>query len=250
MTDRGESEWRRTIEIAGHSADAFVPERPIENRAVLFLHGHAGVTLKGNEAFTAELRRQGLRCLCPHGGPCWWVPHSAPGFGRDSTPFDFLTGPVTDWIERHWQVTPPGIAVTGVSMGAQGALQLAYRHARDFPVVAAVSPIIDFHRLWGRGLPMDDIFKSAEDARQASPILHLHPMNWPRYQLLLCDPNDKDWFEGVERLVGKLASSGVPHEKDLTTKAGGHSWDYFNTVAPRVIEFLADSLQADELRIV
>ena len=67
------------------------------------------------------------------------------------------------------------MGLTGISMGGQGVLQLAYRHPRTFPVVAALAPAIDFHQWYGRGLPLDEMFDSREAARQATALLQIHP---------------------------------------------------------------------------
>ena len=148
------------------------------------------------------------------------------------------------FIQQRWQVKTRQIGLTGISMGGQGVLQLAYRHAREFPVVAAISPAVDFHRWYGTGLPLDEMFDSQEHARQETVTLQIHPLNWPRHQLLTCDPVDVDWFEGVERLAMKLSSSGIAFESDLESSHGGHSWEYFNHMAPRVIEFVARNLES------
>ena len=58
------------------------------------------------------------------------------------------------FIEERWGIEPPKIAMLGVSMGGQGALQLSFRHAAQFPVVAAISPAVDFHQLYGQNLPL------------------------------------------------------------------------------------------------
>jgi S-formylglutathione hydrolase FrmB len=156
----------------------------------------------------------------------------------------FLRERVVPYIGERWSVAPPHIGLLGISMGGQGALQLAYRYGREYPVVAAISPAVDFHNWHGRGLPLDEMFASKEAARQATATLQLHPLNWPRHQLLVCDPADADWFEGVERLASKLYSSGIPFERDFETTAGGHSWDYFNQMAATAVGFLAEHLEA------
>jgi len=137
----------------------------------------------------------------------------------------------------------------GVSMGGQGALRLAYRFPNQFPVVAALAPAIDFHTWHGRGLPLDEMYVTAEAARQDTATLLLHPLNWPRHQLLMCDPGDGDWFEGTQRLASKLYSTGIPFESDFETRHGGHSWEYFNHVAPRVMQYLVESLEQESRRL-
>lgn len=238
-----------TVLIAGKPADVFEPAgTPQPDRAVIYLHGHGLATLKDNPHYEAELQKHGLRCVCPSAQRSWWLPLVCSEFDAELTPFDFVREHVVGWITQQWQVKPPLIALTGVSMGGQGALQLAYRRAREFPVVAALAPAVDFHNWWGQGLPLDEMFESREAARQQTAILHLHPLNWPRQQLLVCDPTDEEWIESSDRLTSKLYSMGIPFESDFQTSNGGHSWDYFNLMAPRVISFVANGLQQESLR--
>ncbi|HVW01860.1 MAG TPA: hypothetical protein VHB77_16020, partial [Planctomycetaceae bacterium] len=78
--------------------------------------------------------------------------------------------------------------------------------------------------------------------------LELHPLNWPRHQLIVCDPLDPEWFEGTERLISKLSSIGIPFDDDLRTSAQGNSKAYTQQIAPRVIDFLAERLERETLR--
>ncbi len=236
-------EWT-TIEIAGKSADVFEPFGPGPYPfAVLHLHGHGLETLTHKPEFTAELERHSLPAICPHGQRSWWLDRVCQEFDPHVTPLSYLRNSVVPYMTERWGVQPPGIGVTGISMGGQGALQLAYRFPRQFPVVAAIAPAVDFHTWHGRGLPLDDMFATPESARQETATLHVHPLNWPQHQLIVCDPADVDWFEGCERLASKLYSMGIPFEGDFETSDGGHSWDYFNAMAPRVMSFVAERLQ-------
>lgn len=239
-----------TVIIAGKTADIFVPSGTVQaDRAVLHLHGHGLATLKDNPAFSAELAKHGLRAICPHGQRSWWLPLVCSEFDAELTPFEFVRDHVVGWIGENWGVETPLIGLTGVSMGGQGALQLAYRHARDFPVVAGIAAAIDFQQWWGQGLPLDEMFATREAARQQTALLHLNPLNWPRHQLLVCDPTDHEWIDSSERLASKLYSMGVPFESDFTTSCGGHTWDYFNAMASRVIGFVANALDQESRRL-
>lgn len=209
------------------------------DRAVLFLHGASGRTIRDDPIFTAELSRHGLPVVCPHGGRCWWLDRICREFHESITPMTYLREQVVPWIGEQWRVAPPAVGLLGISMGGQGVLQLAYRAPREFPVVAAISPAVDFHTIWGQGTPLDEMFSNAEGARQQTATLNLHPLNWPRHQMFVCDPADEQWFEGTERLDSKLSSMGIPFESDLVTSAGGHSWEYFRAMAGRCVEFLA-----------
>ena len=242
--------WQ-TIEIQGKTADVFEPLRPRDPaRAVLFLHGHGLQTLRGNPVYTAELERHGLRAVCPHGQRSWWLPTVCPEFDVELSPLGYLRTSVLAFLAEHWGVRPPGIGLLGVSMGGQGVLQLAYRYPSEFPVVAALAPVIDFHEWYGHGLPLDEMFVDREAARQQTVVLQVQGLNWPRHQFLACDPADHDCRPSVERLLSKLRSSGVPFESDLVTSHGGHSWEYFNHLAGPALAFLLAALDAEVRRLV
>jgi pimeloyl-ACP methyl ester carboxylesterase len=241
--------WQQ-VDIAGKQADVFNPaERSAANFSVLFLHGHARITLKDNAVYTSHLERLGLDCVCPHGQRSWWGDRVCREFDPRVTPAAYIREQLLPWMHEHFESSPPAVALLGVSMGGQGALRLAYRHPEQFPIVAALAPAVDFQIWYGRGTPLDEIYPSAEAARQDTATLLLHPLHWPRHQLLTCDPRDAEWFEGTERLASKLYSAGIPFEKDLTTSHGGHSWEYFNYIAPRVMQFLYERLQQDSRRL-
>jgi len=241
--------WREAV-VGGKLADLFEPARPgPASQAVLFLHGHAQITLKNNSVYSDLFERHGLFCICPNGKRAWWGDRISREFDLQISPAAHVRERVLPWLADNWGVAPPAIALLGVSMGGQGALRLAYRYPEDFPVVAALAPAVDFQNWYGRGLPLDELYESAEEARQDTATLWLHPLNWPRHQLLMCDPADLEWLEGGERLASKLSSTGIPYEFDFTTSHGGHSWDYFNHVAPRAVAFLHEGLEKERRRL-
>lgn len=224
--------------------DVFEPDNLARPTAiVVFLHGYDGVTLRDNPAFTGELNRHGLACVCPHGPHCWWTDRVFSPFDSQFNPLEFLSKQLPDYCKGRWELEPSRIGLTGVEMGGQGALQLAYRHARKFSVVVAISPKVDFESWWGHGTSLDEIFPDREAARQATATLHIHPLDWPKHQLLLCDPNDVYCISGVHTLASKLSSTGIPFESDFETTRGGFGWEYANSMAPRVIGYLADHLK-------
>lgn len=236
------SGWR-TVTIGNKQADVFaLPEGPSYERAVLFLHGQSGRTIAGDRVLMSELARHGLPAVCPHGGRSWWLDQVCHEFDENVTPMSYLREQVVPWMSEQWGIEPPAIGLLGIDMGGQGALQLAYRAPRDFPVVAAISPAVDFHVLWGQESPLDKMFANAEAARQQTATLQIHPLNWPRHQMVVCDPADELWFEGAERLASKLFSIGIPFESDLETSTGGRRAEYAQSIAPRCIAFLAERL--------
>ena len=135
-------------------------------------------------------------------------------------------------------------------MGGQGALRLAFKHANVFPVVAAISPAIDYQIRWREGDEiLQAMYSDAESVRQDTATLHVHPLNWPRNIWFCCDPADHRWHESADRLRMKLGAIGIPHEYDLETTAGGHRFEYYNHMAPRALQFLAERLERERLRV-
>ncbi len=236
--------WSR-VQIGDKTADVYEPKQLGTRRSVvLFLHDHDLQTLSDNVAFSFHLERLGLTAICPHGQRSWWTDAVCREFDPQISPINFIRQRVIPYIFERWNVEPPRIGLMGIGMGGQGVLQLAYRFPREFPVVAAISPSVDFQNCYGQGLPLDEMFASQEAARQQTATLLILSLNWPRHQFLVCDPADDEWFESVQRLTSKLFASGIPFESDLTTTAGGHNWNYFNTLSGRVLMFLADRLDA------
>ncbi len=240
--------WKQ-ITIAGKQADVFEPTEVGQTQAgVLHLHGHGLTTLRDNPAFTRELERHGLPTICPHGQRSWWTETICSEFDAEMSPLQYLQEHVIPAFDEFWGIRPPLVGLMGISMGGQGAFQLGFRRPRDFPVVAALAPAVDFHNWHGQGLPLDEMFPDKESARQATATLQLRSMSAPRHQLLVCDPTDQEWFEGAERLASKMYASGIPYECDFTTSHGGHSWDYFDYMSERVVGFVAERLEQESHR--
>ncbi|MFI4875531.1 MAG: esterase, partial [Blastopirellula sp. JB062] len=98
--------------------------------------------------------------------------------------------------------------------------------------------------------PLWQQYDAPEEARQDTATLHIHPLNWPRHQYFCCCVDDVDWWESSERLRMKLHSLGVPHQCELEIRGGGHGFGYYCQMAPRVIDFVYESLEKERRRVV
>jgi len=240
--------WTRE-QIGGHPADVFRPPgRP--RFGVLFLHPVGLETLAGDAAYSALFATNGLACVCPLAGASWWADKISPVFDPAVTPERHLLANVVPYFASEWGLRPPAIALLGISMGGQGALRLAFKHPATFPVVAGVASAVDYHDWYGRGTPLDDLYDSKEQARQDTATLHVHPSHHPAHLFFCVDPLDREWWRGNDRLHEKLAALGVEHQCDLATRAGGHSWAYFDAMAGRAITHLASGLEQQARRLL
>ena len=240
-----------TLSIAGHPCEAFEPATPSAHGfAVLYLHCVGQGRLADHSRFGELFDRHSLRCLAPLTGESWWTDRIHPPFDREVSAERHVMERVLPWLSENWDVRPTRIALLGISMGGQGALKLAYKFPRIFPTVAAISPAIDYQRRLAEGDPaLRAMYRDAEQARQDTATLHIHPLNWPRHQWFACDPTDDEWYEGVDRLRMKLNSIGVPFAGDLETIAGGHSWEYYERMAEPALKYIAENLEMERLRV-
>lgn len=239
--------WK-SLEVAGKLCDVFEPSQA-GPYVLLHLHGVGMETLAGNSAWTELLQCRGLRAVCPHGKRSWWTNRVCAEFDEKLTAERHLIQNVLPFIGERWGADAPKIGLTGISMGGQGALRLAMKHPSKFPVVASIAAAIDFQQLHGQGTTIDEMYTDKEAARQDTAPLHVHPLNWPRHILFVIDAADRQWLDGNQRLHEKLIALGIAHQVEFATSAGGHCWQYFNTMAPRVIDFVCRGLEAESLRI-
>ena len=240
-----------TIEIAGKRCDVFEPAVAAANpRAIVYLHGVHSTALADNAVFTREFSRHGLNVIVPFTGRSWWADRISPDFDPKLTAERHVVDNIVPFLKERWKIAPPQIALLGTSMGGQGALRLAFKHPNVFPVVAAISPAIDYQIRWTEGDEiLQAMYTDAESVRQDTATLHVHPLNWPRNIWFCCDPADHRWHESADRLRMKLNAIGIPHEYDLETTAGGHGFEYYNHMAPRALQFIAERLERERLRI-
>jgi len=242
--------WTRE-RIAGKESSIYQPPGPARPRfAVLFLHGVGQETLEGKDAFTRIFDELNLPCVCPWGGRCWWVDRPCSEFDPQRTPERHLLDNVLPIFQERWGLAARAVGLLGISMGGQAALRLAFKHPRLFPAAAALSAALDYYDIFGHGTPLDELYDSKEQCRQDTALMHVPPYDPPPHLFFAIDPNDTIWYRGNDRLHEKLTALGVPHTCDLTTEAGGHTWDYFNFMADRAVRFLYSGLAQESRRLL
>jgi S-formylglutathione hydrolase FrmB len=251
--DNRKGTWTTEI-VAGHPCELFeAAERNPNDYVVLYLHGVHQASLRQQQPFIEQFERHGLCVVAPQTRRSWWVDRICAEFDSTMSAQQHVLQNVLPFIRERFGAEPPRIALLGTSMGGQGALRLSYLFPKLFPVVAAISPAIDFQKRVDEAIegdPLLEMYDDPEAARQDTAILHIHPLNWPRSQFFCCDPADTRWYDSADRLRMKLGSLGVPFECDLETTAGGHGFVYYNYMAPRAIDFLVSALNSERLRVV
>lgn len=236
------------IDIAGKKVEIYEPANV--HFGVLYLHPLGLETLRGRPVYEKLLDRLNLACICPHAKRSWWLDRVCPEFDAKLTPEKFVLDHVMPIFSERWKLGNRAVGVFGISMGGQGALRMAFRHPQRFPVCAGISSAFDFQEIYGQGTPLDEMYESKEQCRQDTVILHIHPSNFPPHIFFCIDPEDHPWNRGNDRLHEKLTALGVPHTIDLTTEAGGHSWQYFDHMAEPALRFVRDGLEKESRRLL
>lgn len=240
------------VTVAGKPCDVFEPaQRHPHGFVLIYLHGVHLQRLVDQPVFTRLFEEHGLPVISPLTQRSWWTNKVCAEFDPTLTAEQHLLQNILPYMAQRWDAAPPKIGLFGTSMGGQGALRFSYKYPDKFPVVAAISPAVDYHKRMDHGdetLPL--MYPDKEAARQDTALLHIHPLNWPRHQFFCCDPEDYNWLDSCDRLRMKLWSLGVPHELDLTTTGGGHSFAYYSLMAPKAIGFILERLEKERLRIV
>ena len=239
------------IDIGGKPADVYGASAGQAPRfGILHLHGAGLQTLRGNPFFTKLFEELRLACICPHGQRSWWTDRVCPEFDPRISAEAYLLKQILPFFDERWGLKPRSVGIQGISMGGQGALRLSFKRPDLFPVVAAISPAIDYHELYGQGTPLDEMYDSKEQCRQDTALLHIHPSNYPPHIYFCIDPADQEWYRSNDRLHEKLSALGVSHEVNFTTSAGGHTWEYFNIMAGSVERFICSRLEQESLRLL
>jgi esterase/lipase superfamily enzyme len=240
-----------TVAIAGKLADIYDPAQPVRPQlGILFLHDQDLETVRDRPVFSGLFDELKLVCVCPQGGRCWWGDRICTEYDARIAPERYLLDHVMPFFQERWGLGPRAIGIAGIGMGGQGALRLAFKHPQVFPVVGAIAAAVDYYELYGTGTCLDDMYDSKEQCRQDTAPMHIHPNHYPSHIFFAIDPEDDAWLRGNDRLHEKLGALGVPHECDLTSGAGGHSWEYFDRMADRVLRFVGRGLEQESRRLL
>lgn len=237
------------LQPVGKTVEIYEPSRRPRFGAI-FLHPYGLETLRGRPAYTSLLDKYNIACVCPHAQRSWWGDRVCAEFDPNLTAEKHVLENVLPLFAERWNFRPRSIALFGISMGGQGAVRLAFRQPQLFPVCAGIASAFDYHELHGSGTPLDEMYDSKEQCRQDTAILQIHPSQHPPHIYFCIDPDDEAWYRGNDRLHEKLTALGVPHTADLTTRAGGHSWQYFDHMAEPTLRFLNDGLVSESRRLL
>lgn len=175
---------------------------------VLSLHQHHDDVPYMESALTLQAQARGLRLVAPE-GDVWWLDRPTLGW-EDETPQEFVLNQVMHFAGSVLGAKPPKVGLLGLGTGGQAVLRWAFQRPSVFPVVAAIAPVIDFHKIWDSNPLLQAMFRSEEAARQETATLYVEPMRRVPHVWFSAPDNRELVVEGAERLQSKLLSLGLP----------------------------------------
>ncbi len=197
---------------------------------VYLLHGYSGSYRDWPKHL--DLRpladRYGFILVCPDGGyNSWYLDSPLDPASRYET---HIINEVIPFVDKKYRTIKGknGRAITGLSMGGQGALYLAARHPQLFYAAASMSGGVDLTystKKWEIALKLGPYEKYSDRWHENSVVNMIAQIKKAKLYLLV-DCGVKDIFIDNNRaLHHKLLAAKVDH--DYVERPGGHSWDYW-----------------------
>lgn len=224
-----------------------VPQEAVDNPdsgkrypTLYLLHGYSGdysnwVKLGGNIDSLATVNE--MIVVCPDGRDSWyWDSKSDPKMQMES----FFVEELIPAIDKQFptKAERDQRAITGLSMGGQGAMFLAIRHPELFSAAGSLSGGLDI-RPFPDSWKMKKAIGSIKDNPQeweSRTIYNLVDSLEPGTLDIIFDCGSEDFFHQVNlNLHEKLLKKGIPH--DYISRPGKHNWPYWRNSLPYQMMF-------------
>jgi enterochelin esterase-like enzyme len=172
--------------------------------------------------------------VVPQGDISFWVNHQ----GTDNERWgDYVIDDLIPYIDATYRTLPnaQSRAIGGLSMGAFGALSLAFNHPGVFAAVGAHSPSLRTPDDSPEEIGDANAFAAVDPVELATTI---DPATAPR---ILLDVGDEDeWAPRVNEFHNLLRERGIKHQ--FMTSPGRHDSDYWTDELPIYLRFYANSM--------
>jgi enterochelin esterase-like enzyme len=228
--------------------DVFLPpgyDKSDERYAVLYmLHGMGGTNKEWNNyglfAQAESMMQDGeiipFIIVLPQGDYGYWLDHAegGPQWG------DYLTREIVSEVDRRYRTIASGWAraVGGLSMGADGALQVAMNYPGTFSVVGAHSPVL---KPFGDAPPFFGDLAYFE-RHWPTTLVQANP-NFARSLRISIDVGDTDiWLGNAEAFHDVLTALDISH--DFHVWSGEHNAEYWTAHVADNLRFYSSGLRA------
>ena len=188
------------------------------------------------DAMISEGKIKPILVVLPSGDQEYWVDHAdnGPQWGA-YTAYD-----VVNYIDATYRTIPnrQNRAIGGLSMGAYGALQLAFNFPQVFSIVGAHSPALRT-KDQAPAFMGDEAFYEAHDPVSLAQTLPLSTLNSLNIWIDI-GAQDDVWLPRATDLNNVLNERGVAHRWNV--REGGHGGPYWIANVANYLQFYGDSL--------
>ena len=186
------------------------------------------------------------------GGNTWYVDSSITGNKYET----YLTKDVVKYVDDNYSTIKnrKGRAITGLSMGGIGALNIAINNKKIFGAVGSMSGSVDIRPLSNSSNKIETfgaLYENKQAWEDLAIINQLHKItsgnskyvyNGESNELpLIIDSGVDDFVYSMNKDLHKeMLKLNIQHE--FITRPGGHNWDYWNNAIKSQVLFLVNNL--------
>ncbi|MDR2353495.1 MAG: DUF459 domain-containing protein [Deltaproteobacteria bacterium] len=227
----------------------YLPDPEKTRPTVILLHGPEENHLVFKERFGWNLLELSetldINLVMPDGDPYGWYLDSP--YKKNSRLERYLIQELIPDLIARFRIDPNQLGILGISMGGHGALTLALKNPTTFKIVGSISGIVDLGIHTGF-FPEDQNWRISEVLGPPQGNL------WRNHSAYYLTKDNPQIFENIPLFltVGKLDEVALGENRqyhrllnDLgifhtySEEKGGHSWDLWETLLPRVLTNLA-----------
>lgn len=149
---------------------------------------------------------------------------------KDSQYQTYIGTDVVTYIDKEFKTIPKkeARAITGLSMGGYGALNIALNNPSTFGAVGSMSGGVDpryFTQNWGMEAVFGDHVKNSDYWDNKAIINNAHRFIFSGIDIIIDCGVDDFFLRSNRELHDTLVELKIPH--NYTEKPGGHDWDYW-----------------------
>ncbi len=139
-----------------------------------------------------------------------------------------------------------GRSIAGLSMGGHGAMWLAMRHKDLFAATASMSGGLDisrpeFKEYWEMWRWLGPQEENRQLWRRHTALSLVPTLNPDELDMMVVCGDEDFFFKVNQRFHYALENRGIAHRYEISP--GGHTWDYWSRMLPRILDFFAESRQ-------
>lgn len=208
---------------------------------IYLLHGYgndAKYWLKVKPELPQIADKEGIIFVCPDGKNSWYWDSPKDTTSKYET---FISHELIQYTDTHYNTIPhrEGRAITGLSMGGQGALWNAFRNKDIFGAAGSTSGGVDirpFPQNWDIKLLLGEYSQNKRIWDTHTIINQIHHIANKELSLII-DCGQDDFFINVNKaLHNQLLKQGIEH--DFIIRPGEHNYIYWrNSIDYQILFF-------------